>query len=138
MAGGEQAILRAIAHYLVSSFRGNPVSMQKTGARVEGWREINLENERRFGRFDTSGSFSAMYDEMDVWGAVFWTLRARVTGKGTDRLVVTTWTQAHAPGHAKEFRRDFAGSLVSITTESHGRESAEHVKDLLRSRGFKI
>jgi hypothetical protein len=112
-AGGEQAILRAIAHYLVCSFLGDPVSMRTTAARAAGWREINLANDRKFGQVDTSTRYAAMYDEMDVGGAVFWALRIRLTEKVTDPLVVTTWMRTQALPRPKEFRQGFAQQLVA-------------------------
>jgi hypothetical protein len=49
---------------------------------------------------------------------------------------VTTWMQAQALPNPKEFRQAFAQQLVSLTTERHGSETAEQVKNVLKTRGF--
>jgi hypothetical protein len=135
--GGEQAILRAIAHYLVCSFKGDPISMRKTAARTPAWREINLENDRRFGQINRFTPYTAMADERDVWGAVFWTLRGQITAEVTDPLVVTTWMQAEALPNPKEFRQSFGQLLVSLATEQHDSETADQIENVLKTRGFK-
>lgn len=131
-AGGEQSILRAIALYLVCSFRGDPRCMRRTVP-------VNLDNDSRFEGSDPSNPVRGMYAERDFWGAMFWDARASLTAKVTDPLLIMAWMQAQAlPDPKRQFRQIFVGQLLAIASQHHGSKSARLIENTLRERGFEI
>jgi hypothetical protein len=136
-SGQHAALESALADYFACSFLDNP----RFGELAAGVLQIKkpqirlLDNQRRFAEFRTIGENDIPYEGAEIWGGLFWELRARLGRAATDKLLAAAWMRFSVPAVEGERAAAFV-HLILEEAGKLGRASRQSALEVVRTRRF--
>jgi hypothetical protein len=138
--GQYAAIESALADYFACSFLNDA----RVGAKLALVLKFdkpqirNLDNARNFAEFKAMANDRMPYDGAEIWGGMFWELRARLGREAADRLLASTWQQFEMPPGEAARAPAFARRLADQAARQGGAAQRQAVVAVLRERGFPV
>lgn len=136
--GQSAAIESGLADYFACSFLDNSKLGEKTASVLQtGKPQIRrLDNQRRFGEFSGIKDEMMSYDGAEVWGGLFWHLRARLGRDAADKLLAAAWLQFKMPTAEATRASAFARRIIERATAQGGDSMRQIVLSVLREREY--
>jgi TIR domain len=129
------AIESGLAAYFPCSFKGHPL-FGDSAARIAGQTTplFDLTNVRRFAEVKNDAE-SVATDGLEVWGGLFWQLRAQLGALKTDALLWRAWTELNI--RARRSDDEFLCALVRLDSALHATKHAAAIRDIFVERGVR-
>lgn len=129
------AIESALAYYLPCSFRNSP-RFGEVQHRKE-MPSIDLSRPHTFKELK-GDALSMYYNDAEIWGSLFWQLRAKCGRERIDGLLAKAWVELDENASATERNSVFARAVEQAVSRVLGKADAMHVKAVFASYGLQL
>ena len=88
--------------------------------------------------YSALGKNGAGYDNYEVWGSLFWSIREKITQGACDGLLLAAWRDTVWPKDSRQTTQAFLSTMINSVS---GVKAAEHValiKEILKKRDFPV
>ena len=129
------AIESGLAAYFPCSFKGRPL-FGDSAARIAGKTTplFDLTNVRRFAEIKNDAA-SVATDGLEVWGGLFWQLRAQLGTRKTDALLWRAWSELNV--RARRSDQEFLCVLVRLDRALYATNHAAAIHGIFVERGLR-